>query len=89
VFTKKHRAMLLKFEDTHAETDTSFLKYATLWGPDDEDADEEDDTDWNEEDDDDGTDLAEDLDEIQEIQADDGLDEPDPEDEEHFPEEDE
>jgi len=87
--TKKHAAMLFKFQNTEIETDTSFLKHATLWGPDsEEENDERDDDDWDE----DGggiDDPTEDLDDLYEVQADDDLNEPDPDDDEHFPEEDE
>jgi hypothetical protein len=82
-------AMLFMFENADTETDTSFLKHATLWGPDSgEENNERDDSDWDE----DGggiDDPTEDLDDMHEIQADDDLNEPDPEDDEHFPEEDE
>jgi hypothetical protein len=81
--------MLLKFENTDTETNTSFLKTATLWGPDAEEGDEKDDTDWDEDDDDIDEDTAEDTDDLHEIQVNDDLDEPGPEGDEHFPEEDE
>ena len=81
--------MLYKFENTDTESDTSFLKHATLWGPDNgEENDERDDNDWDE----DGggiDDPTEDSDDLHEIQADDDLDEPNLEDDEHFPEEEE
>lgn len=81
--------MLYRFENTDTETDTSFLQHATLWGPDsEEENNERDDGDWDE----DGggiDDPTEDADDLHEIQADDDFDEPDPEDNEHFPEEEE
>jgi hypothetical protein len=90
VFTQKHLAMLFKFENSDIETDTSFLQHATLWGPENE----EENDDSNDDGRDDGgmgtiDDLAEDADDLHEIQAEDYLNEPDPGDDEHFPEEEE
>ena len=66
--------MLLKFENTDTETDTSFLKHATLWGPDsEEENNERDDDDWDE----DGggiDDPTEDSDDLNETQTDADID---------------
>ncbi len=58
----------------------------TTWGPEDDAPIEGD---WDDEDDEDFDDKIEDLDDLHEIQLDEDLGEPDPEDDDHFPEEDE
>ncbi|MDB5137589.1 MAG: hypothetical protein JWP37_4192 [Mucilaginibacter sp.] len=58
----------------------------TSWNP-DEDIPVE--GDWDDEDDEDFDDRAQDLDDLHEIQVDEDLGEPDPEDDDHLPEEEE
>ena len=78
--------MLYKFGNSGTVVDTSFLKHATLWGPDSKDEAEP-----ATEDRDEAEEYLEgpdeDLDDEHEIQAGDDTWEPDPE--EYFPEEDE
>jgi hypothetical protein len=64
------------------------LAFNTSWDTEkgDDDWEDEDDEDLEDED---FEDRAQDLDDLHEIQVDDDLDEPDPEDDDHFPEEDE
>jgi hypothetical protein len=58
----------------------------TSWNPEEEGPVEGD---WDDEEDDDFDDRAEDLDDLHEIQLEDDQGEPDPDDDDHFPEEDE
>jgi hypothetical protein len=53
------------------------------WGPEDEEPEEEE---WNDEDDEDFDDRTEDMDDLHEIQAGDDWGEPDPDDDDHLPE---
>ena len=65
------------------------LAFNTSWDPEEgsnSDWEDEDDEDFEDED---FEDRAEDLDDLHEIQVDDDLGEPDPEDDDHFPEDDE
>jgi hypothetical protein len=80
--------MHYKFNNSGTEIDTTFLQHATLWGPDEDDEVESSGDDWDEADDYiDDPDEKEDEDDLREIQVDDDLDEPNPD--ERFPEEDE
>ena len=70
---------------TDLESD-EMLTVNNSWGPEDENWEDEEDEDFEDEDFDD---RLQDLDDLHEIQVDDDIGEPDPEDDDHFPEEDE
>jgi hypothetical protein len=76
----------MQFTDFENDNDEALI-VNTSWGP--EDGEEPVEDDWEDEDDEDFDDQAQDLDDLHEIQVDDDLGEPDPEDDDHFPEEDE
>ncbi len=76
----------MQFTDFENDNDEA-LTVNTSWGP--EDDNEPVEGDWDDEDDEDFDDRAQDLDDLHEIQVDEDLDEPDPDDDDHFPEEDE
>lgn len=71
---------------TNSGDEVLVVSATTSWNPDEEGPVEGD---WDDEDDEDFDDRAEDLDDLHEIQVDDDLGEPDPDDDDHFPEDDE
>jgi hypothetical protein len=73
------------FESRYHEADPSVFKYDILFlqGPGDEDESLE--GDWNDEEDEDFDDKTEFINDMHEIQVDDDLVEPDPEDDDHMP----
>ncbi|MDB5062234.1 MAG: hypothetical protein JWP67_2077 [Mucilaginibacter sp.] len=73
------------FESRYHEADHSVFMYDTLFlqGPGDEDESLE--GDWNDEEDEDFDDKTEFINDMHEIQVDDDLVEPDPEDDDHMP----
>ena len=68
---------------TDLENDEALIVNSS-WGPEDDNWEDEDDEDFEDEDFDD---RLQDMDDLHEIQADDYIGEPDPEDDDHFPEE--
>jgi hypothetical protein len=85
--TKKRTVMLFTDLKNNTEQDTSFLKHASLWGPEDED-DEDDELD---EEDESFDDTSGDLDDLHEVEEEDEeLGElPPDDDDDHLPEEEE
>ncbi len=72
--------------DVENENVNEALSFNTSWDPNEEGPVEGD---WDDEEDEDFEDRAEDLDDLHEIQMDDDLGELDPDEDDHFPEEDE
>ena len=76
--------MLFKNDyDTTLDNKAIIFNTTASWNPDDDTAE----SDWDDEDDEDFDDMAADLDDLHEIQIDDDLGVPDPEDDDHLPEE--
>jgi len=75
--------LLINLENDNMMDETSMFN--SSWNPDEEGPVEGD---WDDEDDEDFDDMAADLDDLHEIQVDDDIGEPDPEEDDHFPDDD-
>ena len=76
------------FKNENANDERFAYDTITMLMPGDDDDDEDEDGDWSDIDDEDFEDMAEDMNDLHEIQVDDDLGEPDPEDDDHLPDDD-